>query len=164
MYYEFPVKKESYLIGVISDTHSLLRPEAVSALYGSDLILHAGDIGDASIIKRLETISPVIAVRGNVDILPSLSRYPAKKIINIGGVQILLVHNISDIGYKPEDKNIDIVVYGHSHKAAMETRNGVMYFNPGSAGKKRFSFAIGTGEIKIKNGKAAGRLIPFHEV
>jgi uncharacterized protein len=164
MHYEFPETKDSYLIGVISDTHALLRPEAFTALYGSDLILHAGDIGDAAIIKKLETICPVIAVRGNVDILPSLSRFPLKKIIKIGGIEILLVHNISDIDYNPKDKNINIVVYGHSHKAAMETKNGVLYFNPGSAGKKRFNFATGTGEITIKNGIATGKLIPFPEV
>jgi len=164
MVYTYPEIKESYTIGVISDTHALLRKEAVSALYGSDLILHAGDIGDPAIIKKLETLAPVVAVRGNVDITPSMNKFPLKKIIRIGGKQILLVHNISDIDYKPEDKEIDIIVYGHSHKAAKEVKNGVLFFNPGSAGKKRFSFALGTGEINIKEGKVSGRLLPFAEV
>ena len=164
MVYNFPELKDVYTIGVISDTHALLRKEAVSALYGSDLILHAGDIGDPDIIKRLESIAPVIAVRGNVDVSPDLDKFPLKRIIMIGGIQILLVHNISDIDYKPEDKNTDIVVYGHSHKAAKEIKNGVLYFNPGSAGKKRFNFALGTGEIKITGGKVEGRLIPFPEI
>jgi putative phosphoesterase len=164
MVYNFPEIKDVYTIGIISDTHALLRKEAVNALSGSDLVLHAGDIGDPDIIKRLESIAPVIAVRGNVDVTEALSKFPLKKIIRIGGKQILLVHNISDMDIKPEEKNIDIVVYGHSHKAAKEIKNGVLYFNPGSAGKKRFSYALGTGEIKISGGKVEGRLIPFPEV
>jgi len=161
MTYTYPHHKDEYTIGVISDTHGLLRPEAIKALHGSDLILHAGDIGDPAIIKKLEEISPVMAVRGNVDTTPSLYKFPFDQTIIIDNFLIYIIHNIGDLNFKPEDKGINIVVYGHSHKASMDTKSNVIYFNPGSAGKKRFHFPLGTGEIKISKGMINARLKPF---
>lgn len=161
--YDIP-NDRAFHIGVISDTHGLLRPEAVNALYGSDLILHAGDIGDSVIINKLENIAPVAAIRGNVDTPPYLFKYPASETIQIGNFKIYMIHNIADLDFKPEEKGITAVVYGHSHKAFMETRNGILYFNPGSAGKKRFNYPLGTGMITIENGTLQGKFLEFQQL
>ncbi|MFO7448283.1 MAG: metallophosphoesterase family protein [Ignavibacteriaceae bacterium] len=159
MPYIHPHKKESYTIGVISDTHGILRPEAIKALYGSDLILHAGDIGDPAIIKRLNEIAPTVAIKGNVDTTPALFKFPFSETVEISGYTIFMIHNITDLDFRPEEKNISIVVYGHTHKASIEKRGDVLFFNPGSAGKKRFNFPISTGEIKIKNDEISSRIV-----
>lgn len=152
---------KAFHIGVISDTHGLLRPEAVNALYGSNLILHAGDIGDPEIINKLESIAPVAAIRGNVDTPPSLFKFPVSETIQAGTIKIFMIHNIADLNFAPEEKGIAVVVYGHSHKAFMERRNGVLYFNPGSAGKKRFNLPLGTGMITISKGTLHGKFLEF---
>lgn len=129
-------------IGVISDTHGLLRPEAVDALAGSDLILHAGDIGRSEVLEGLETIAPVIAVRGNNDQDPWAASIPEHRTVAIEGASLYLLHILRDLPIDPTTAGIQVVISGHSHKPLVEERNGVLFLNPGSAGPRRFSLPI----------------------
>src|SRR5579871_797316 len=129
-------------IGVISDTHGLLRPEAVEALRGSQHIIHAGDVGDPVILERLTEIAPVTAVRGNVDKGAWARKLPESNVLEVEGVSIYVLHEIDRLDLKPEAAGFAAVIYGHSHVPKQEMKNGVLYFNPGSAGPKRFSLPI----------------------
>ena len=122
------------IIGVISDTHGLLRPEALAALRGSDYIIHAGDIGDPTILKALAEIAPVTAIRGNVDRDPWAKKIPATNVVEVAGVSIYILHNLNELDLKPEAAGFQVVVSGHTHAAKSEIKNDVLYFNPGSAG------------------------------
>ena len=141
------------IVGVISDTHGLLRPEAVAALRGSDHIIHAGDVGDPPILDKLAEIAPVTAVRGNVDHGTWAERISATNVLEIGEVSIYVLHNIQELDVKPEAAKFAAVIYGHSHVPKQETKNGVLYFNPGSAGPRRFKLPVSVGRLTIKNGK-----------
>ena len=147
------------LVGVISDTHGLLRPEAFDALCDCDHILHAGDVGDPEILKALADISPITAVRGNIDTQPWACTLPETEVAEIGGVSIYLLHDIAELDLKPEAAGIRVVVYGHSHQPKMEEKNGVLYFNPGSAGPRRFSLPVSVGRLRIENGKVEGEFV-----
>jgi putative phosphoesterase len=129
-------------IGLISDTHGLLRPEAVRALAGSELILHAGDIGDPEILDELRKIAPVIAIRGNVDVEEWARDLPETEIVETEAATIFVIHDVNQLDLKPEAAGFQIVVSGHSHKPGDIERNGVRYINPGSAGPRRFSLPI----------------------
>src|SRR6267154_769361 len=120
-------------LGVISDTHGLLRLEAVEALRGSDRILHAGDIGAHEILEALAKIAPVTAVRGNVDSAPWARVLPVTEVVEASGVAIYILHDLGELDLKPEAAGFRIVICGHSHKPKLEERSGVLYFNPGSA-------------------------------
>ena len=146
-------------IGVISDTHGLLRPEAVEALQGSQHIIHAGDVGDAVILRELEKIAPVTAVRGNVDHGNWAKTLPETTILEVEGVSIYVLHILDRLDLKPEAAGFAAVIYGHSHVPKQETKNGVLYFNPGSAGPMRFSLPISVGRLTIEGGTVAGELI-----
>ena len=123
-------------VGVISDTHGLLRPEAVSALAGSDFIVHAGDVGDPDIVDRLSQIAPVTAVRGNVDTGAWALQLPAANILEVEGISIYVLHIRGELDLKADAAGFAAVIYGHSHKPATEMKNGVLYFNPGSRGSE----------------------------
>ena len=140
-----------YTVGVISDTHGLLRPEAVAALQGVDAILHAGDIGAPEVIHELERIAPVKAIRGNVDTDLWASVFPVTLTIELGGREFHLIHNEAELMKPPV--GVAAVVFGHSHKAAVEDRGGVLYFNPGSAGPRRFRLPVTVGKIRIVDGE-----------
>ena len=129
-------------IGVISDTHGLLRPEAEQRLAGVDRIIHAGDIGRPEVIDRLRRIAPVIAIKGNVDKGPWAENYPETETVRLGGHAIHILHDIHDMQLDPPSRAIDVVISGHSHKPLIETRGGVLYLNPGSAGPRRFNLPI----------------------
>src|SRR5713101_1144233 len=146
-------------IGVISDTHSLLRPEAIAALRGSHRILHAGDIGDPGILDRLRELAPVTAVRGNVDRGPWAAALPETELVEIEGLSIYLIHDLGRLDLKPEAAGIRVVVSGHSHQPKIEENNGVVFFNPGSAGPRRFSLPVSVGRLKIKAGKVEAELV-----
>jgi putative phosphoesterase len=146
-------------LGVISDTHGLLRPEAVEALRGSDRILHAGDIGGPEILEALARIAPVTAVRGNVDTASWACALPETEIIGVGGVSIYMLHDRGQLDLKPEAAGFRVVVYGHSHHPKMEEKSGVLYFNPGSAGPRRFSFPVSVGKLTIGAGKVQAELV-----
>jgi putative phosphoesterase len=130
------------LIGVISDTHGLLRPEAVTALAGVEHILHAGDVGDIGILAALRGIAPVTAIRGNIDTEGACAKLPETEMVEVGGKTFYLVHAIEDLDISPKAAGVDVVVYGHSHKAAVERRGEVLYLNPGSAGPRRFQLPV----------------------
>ena len=140
-------------IGVISDTHGLLRPEAVTALRGSDHILHAGDIGDPEILDRLRELAPVTAIRGNVDREAWATALSETELIDVEGVSIYMLHDLTRLDLKPEAAGIRVVIYGHSHQPKIEEKNGVLYFNPGSAGPRRFRLPVSVGTIEIEEGK-----------
>ena len=147
------------IIGVISDTHGLLRPEALEGLHGSDAIIHAGDVGDPAILDALGKIAPVTAVRGNVDTESWARKLPETNVLEIAGVSIYVLHNIDLLDLKPEAAGFAAVVYGHSHVPKQETRNDVLYFNPGSAGPKRFSLPVCVGKLIVSEGRIQGELI-----
>jgi putative phosphoesterase len=143
------------LIGVISDTHGLLRPEAVAALRGVEHILHAGDVGDSTILATLREIAPVTAIRGNVDVLGACAKLPATDVVELGDRLFYLVHSVHDLDINPKAAGIAMVVSGHSHKALVQVRDGVIYFNPGSAGPRRFSLPVTLGFVTVEDGVEA---------
>jgi uncharacterized protein len=146
-------------IGAISDTHGLLRPEALTALRGSDYIIHAGDIGDLIILKQLAKIAPVTAIRGNVDREAWAKKIPATSVLEVQDVSIYILHNLAELALKPEAGVFSVVVYGHSHVAKQETKSGVLYFNPGSAGPRRFWLPVTVGRLRVKDGKVSGEIV-----
>ncbi len=147
------------IIGVISDTHGLLRPEAVEALRGSDRILHAGDVGTPEILQGLAKIAPLIAIRGNVDTAPWARALPATEVIEAGGISIYMLHDLAQLDLKPEAAGFRVVVYGHSHQPKIEEKNGVLYFNPGSAGPRRFHLPVSVGRLMVEGGKVRAELV-----
>jgi len=153
------VKSNQIIVGVISDTHGLLRPEAVGTLRGSDYIIHAGDVGDAEIVKQLNAIAPVTAVRGNVDREPWARKLPETQVLEAGGISIYILHSVADLDLKPEAAGFAAVVSGHSHIPKQEVRNGVLYFNPGSAGPRRFKLPVSVGRLVIEGGKVRGEIL-----
>ncbi len=144
-------------IGLISDTHGLLRPEALAALAGSERIIHAGDIGDAAILDRLAAIAPVTAVRGNNDVGPWARKLPATDSLRIGRHTILVIHDLAEL--RGAAVRADVVVAGHSHRPASELREGVLYVNPGSAGPRRFRLPISIGRLLIDAKSARAELV-----
>src|SRR5690606_24854869 len=124
-------------VGVISDTHGLLRPAAVEALAGSDLIVHAGDVGDAAILDALGAIAPVRAVRGNVDVGTWAASLPPIEVVEVAGQHLYVLHRLEDLDLDPAAAGFAAVIYGHSHRPSAERRGGVLFLNPGSAGPVR---------------------------
>jgi len=151
------------LIGVISDTHGLLRPEALTALRGSQHIIHAGDVGAPEILEQLAAIAPVTAVRGNIDKEVWAQKLPPTEVIEIGGVSIYVLHDLAQLDLKPEASGFDVVISGHSHVPKQETRNGVLYFNAGSAGPRRFKLPISVGRLIVERGKVRGELVTISD-
>ena len=152
------------LIGVISDTHGLLRPEAVEALRGSDAIIHAGDVGDPAILAKLREIAPITAVRGNADRGAwARTLLPEVNVLAIAGVAIYVLHIIEQLDLKPEAAGFAAVIYGHSHVPKQEMKSDVLYFNPGSAGPKRFKLPVSVGRLEIEAGKITARIIELHD-
>lgn len=145
------------LVGLISDTHGLLREEAVAALKDVDLILHAGDIGDPKIVDELRRIAPVHAVLGNVDRGDWL---PRRQIVKIEEINVLLLHNIADIG---STTDVDVVVYGHSHEPLIEERHGTLFVNPGSAGRRRFKLPVTVGRMRVDGTAISAEIIKIEE-
>jgi hypothetical protein len=143
-------------IGVISDTHGLLRPEAVDALRGCDHILHAGDVGDAAILDTLRELAPVTAIRGNVDRSGECARLLAVELIELAGHSIYMLHDLSELDLDPVAAGISTVISGHSHQPVIEWRKEVLYFNPGSAGPRRFSLPVSLGFLEAD--KAGSRM------
>ncbi len=125
-------------VGIISDTHGLLRPEAENALRGVQMIVHAGDVGSPQIIARLRTIAPVFVVRGNIDTEPWACELPQTTVVQAAGASFYVLHNLRELDLRPEAAGFDFVITGHTHQAEQTKRNGVIYLNPGSAGPRRF--------------------------
>jgi putative phosphoesterase len=146
-------------IGLISDTHGLLRPDAIEALRGSDAILHAGDIGDPGILAALARLAPVTAVRGNVDRGDWASAVPTTEVLQLGGVLIYVLHNIAELDLDPAAAGFQAVVSGHSHQPGCHAKDGVLYINPGSAGPRRFSLPISLGRLHIDSAAVTAELV-----
>ncbi|MGB9432271.1 MAG: metallophosphoesterase family protein [Candidatus Acidiferrum sp.] len=130
------------LIGIISDTHGLLRPEAESALHAVDLIIHAGDVGHPDVLAKLKRIAPVFAVRGNVDTALWAQELPLTTVVEAGGASFYVLHNLRDLDLLPHTAKFDFVISGHTHQSEQLEKNGVLYINPGSAGPKRFHLPV----------------------
>lgn len=150
---------EMKIVGIISDTHGVLRPEAADALKGSDYIVHAGDIGKQSIIDALSDIAPVTAVRGNVDKGDLASRYPDDEILRVGKVSIYTLHILTDLKLDPSTAGYQVVVHGHSHKPKLERKEDVLYLNPGSAGPRRFSLPVSVAKLTVQGVDVSADLI-----
>jgi hypothetical protein len=137
-------------VGVISDTHGLLRPEALHALQGAEHILHAGDVGDPEILSALNNIATTTAIRGNIDQGGACGHLPATELIELGGHSIYMLHDVKKLDLNPEPAGIAAVVFGHSHKALVERRRGVLFLNPGSAGPRRFQLPVTVAWLDIE--------------
>jgi uncharacterized protein len=136
-------------VGVISDTHGLLRPEAVAALKGSHLIVHAGDVGGPEVLDRLGAIAPTYAVRGNIDTQAWARSLPATKAIAVGPVRLWVLHDRSELDLDPAAAPFAAVIFGHSHRPSIETKDRVLYLNPGSAGPRRFRLPVTVARLRI---------------
>jgi len=137
------------VVGVISDTHGLLRPEAVAALAGADLIIHAGDVGKPEVLEALCAIAPTHVVRGNIDTASWAEALPMTARVDVGKKRFFVLHEIAQLDLDPAAAGFAAVVYGHSHKPAIETRGGVLFLNPGSAGPRRFKLPIAVARVLV---------------
>jgi putative phosphoesterase len=149
-------------IGLISDTHGLLRPEAIAFLQGCDRIIHGGDVHKPGVLEELVLIAPVTTVRGNNDKGAWASDLPETELVQLGGKLIYVIHDISQIDIDPRAAQVDVVVYGHSHKPSVEVREDVIYINPGSAGPRRFRLPISVGELLINDAAVIPRIVEFN--
>lgn len=145
-------------IGVISDTHGLIRPQALQALADCRLILHAGDIGEGEVVSRLQAQAELIAVRGNIDKGSRGAQFPVTEAISINGRALYLLHNIAELDLDPTG-SFDAVVFGHSHQPHNQIKAGVLYFNPGSAGPRRFNLPVAVGRLRIGPEGVVGRIV-----
>lgn len=152
-------KPAGKLIGIISDTHGLVRPEAVEALKGVEMILHAGDIGNQEVLDTLNQIAPVVAVRGNNDKGDWAHSLPDWEVVEVGDVSIYMLHDLKEIDISPSGGGFRVVVSGHSHKPSVEERRGVLYVNPGSAGPRRFTLPISLAHLNVIGDELQANLI-----
>ena len=151
----------SIVIGVISDTHGLLRTEALAALRGSEHIIHAGDVGAPEILEQLAAIAPVTAIRGNIDKAAWARNLAETEVVEVAGASIYVIHDLAQLDLKPQAAGFKVVIYGHSHVPKHETRGGVLYFNPGSAGPRRFKLPVTVGRLIMESGNVRGEIIPI---
>ncbi|HLH95825.1 MAG TPA: metallophosphoesterase family protein [Xanthobacteraceae bacterium] len=150
------------LVGVISDTHGLMRPEALTALAGSDLIVHAGDVGDPDILKELSGIARTYVVRGNIDKGSWAAALPENEFVELGQCRLLMLHDISQLDFAPQDAGFTAVVFGHSHQPLIETRGGVLFLNPGSAGPRRFKLPVTVARLKVAGARMDAEIIELN--
>lgn len=153
------VVNAAMIIGVIADTHGLLRPEALAALRGSDLIVHAGDVGRPEILEELAQIAPLTAVRGNVDRGPWSQALHLTGVVEAGPYTLYVLHDLESLAIDPAAAGFDAVISGHSHRPVITRRDGVLYMNPGSAGPRRFSLPISLGRLIVTEDGLRGELI-----
>jgi hypothetical protein len=146
-------------IGVISDTHGLLRPEAAAALRGVDRIIHAGDIGSESILTQLGALAPVVAIRGNNDLGAWAERLGETDVVEVEDARIFILHDLGGLRIDPRAEGYQVVIAGHSHRPGIEMRGGVLYLNPGSAGPRRFTLPISVALLRIRGAEAAAEIL-----
>jgi putative phosphoesterase len=144
-----PLPRREIVVGIISDTHGLLRPEAIGALRGVDVIVHAGDIGNPEIIEELRGIAPTCVVRGNIDTGKWAADLPMIAIVEVGELKFFVLHQISQLAFDPVTEGYAAVVFGHSHAPLVETRQGVLFLNPGSAGPRRFKLPVTVARARV---------------
>jgi putative phosphoesterase len=147
------------VIGLISDTHGLLRPEAISALAGADLIIHAGDIGKPMVLTELKRIAPVAAIKGNVDTGDWAARLPDYRTVRVGRHRLYVIHNVHELDLDPVARHFRVIVSGHSHKPAITEKDGVLFVNPGSPGPRRFKLPVAVGKLFIDGPNVRAELI-----
>jgi hypothetical protein len=157
-----PVK--ALRVGIISDTHGLLRPEAKAFAAACDYIIHGGDIGSQAILDQLAALAPLVAVKGNNDRQAWAAHLPETEMIRVGGVFVYIIHDISQLDIDPRAAGVQIIVSGHSHKPSIEQRGGVLYINPGSCGPKRFTLPISMGEMIVDGTKVRLRTVELTEM
>jgi uncharacterized protein len=148
-----------FRVGLISDTHGLLRPEAKAFLQGSDYIVHGGDICDPSVLEQLASIAPVTAVRGNNDKGAWAEQLRETEFLRVGEVLVYIIHDLARLDIEPVSAGVRVVVSGHSHKPAVEERNGILYVNPGSAGRRRFKLPVAVGELIVTGASVSARTV-----
>jgi putative phosphoesterase len=148
-----------HLIGVISDTHGLLRPQAVAALQGVELIVHAGDIGGPEILEALEKVAPVFPVRGNIDKDDWTRKLPQTRVVEVGGVHLFVLHDLYLLDLEPAAARFQAVIYGHSHRASNTHKDGVLYLNPGSAGPRRFTMPVSLALLRVSGHSLTAELL-----
>jgi putative phosphoesterase len=153
------VSSKRVTVGVISDTHGLLRPEALKALAGSDFIVHAGDVGREDILHTLMRIAPVTAVRGNVDLDEWARRLPFTGTLEAGGALLYVLHDVAALDIDPAAAGMSAVIYGHSHRPSAERRDGVLFLNPGAAGARRFTLPVTVARLSIEDGRAEAEIV-----
>jgi uncharacterized protein len=150
------------LIGVISDTHGLLRPEALNTLRGADLILHAGDVGRPEVLDELRRLAPTFVVRGNVDHGDWATRLPVSEIVEVGDHSFYMLHDIGELELDPPTAGFAAVIFGHSHQPSIETRDGVLFLNPGSAGPRRFKLPVSVARIHVSGGMLDPQIVTLN--
>lgn len=148
-----------FRVGLISDTHGLLRPEALTILRGSDYIVHGGDICDPGILEELAALAPLTAVRGNNDRGPWAETLRHAEILQVGEIFVYAIHDLAQLDLEPEAAGVHVVVSGHSHRPLVERRNGVLYVNPGSSGPRRFTLPVAVGELLVQGRSVSARII-----
>jgi len=148
-----------HTLGVISDTHGLVRPEALAALAGVERIVHAGDIGDREVLDALGRVAPVTAVRGNNDRGRWAADIPETEVVEVGGVSLYLLHDLHELDLEPRAAGFAAVISGHSHQPRVEERDGVLYLNPGSAGPRRFKLPISLAKLTIRKARVSAQLV-----
>jgi hypothetical protein len=150
------------LVGVISDTHGLVRPQAIAALQGSAIIIHAGDVGKPDVMEELRSLAPTFAVRGNVDTSEWAARLPTTQRIEVGALSFFVLHRIAELDFDPAAAGIAAVVFGHSHRPSIQTRNGVLFLNPGSAGRRRFKLPVTVARVSVSGQRLRAEIVELH--
>ncbi len=154
--------KNNFLVGVISDTHGLLQPAAIEVFKGTDLIIHAGDVGKPDILEDLQVIAPVEAVRGNMDVDNWARKLPETKLIEVGSVLLYVIHDVYKIDIKPAKAGISAIIHGHTHKSSsIEDHNGVLFINPGSATQPRFNSPASVALLHVNEKSLVTQFIEF---
>ncbi len=150
------------IVGLISDTHGLLRPQAIAALQGSSVIIHAGDVGKPEILERLRAIAPTFAVRGNIDTQPWASALPTTVDIEVWHLRLHVLHQVSQLDRDSAAAKFAGVIYGHSHQSSIETRDGVLFINPGSAGPRRFKLPVTIARLSLQGGELQAEIVDLN--
>jgi len=151
---------QTHTLGIISDTHGLLRPEAINALQGVELIIHAGDIGKPEILDQLEKIAPAVAVRGNVDYWAH--HLKMTEVVEVGDALLYVLHDLGTLDLDPKAAQMDAVIYGHSHQPSIESKHGVLYLNPGSAGPRRFDLPVSVALLHVTGKQLEAELVTLN--
>jgi putative phosphoesterase len=152
-------RREAHVLGIISDTHGLMRPEAVKALEGTEVIIHAGDIGTPKVLEALHMIAPVVAVRGNNDTGDCAQALPETEVVEVGSVALYVLHDVKTLDLDPKAAGFHAVISGHSHQPAMANRHGVLFLNPGSAGPRRFKLPVSVARLIIRGNALDAQLV-----
>lgn len=152
------------VVGVIADTHGLVRPAALEALAGSELIVHAGDVGSPEVLTELRAVAPVVAVRGNNDRGPWAEHLPVSDVVDLGGVFLYVLHDVKELDLDPRAAGFQAVIAGHSHRPGVAERDGVLFLNPGSAGPRRFTLPITVARLTVRAGALDAAIVHLEAV